>query len=137
MTDTRSHFTIGGAFARTWWISAAIDVVLLIIGLIAGFSYANINGIFSALSGWILAVCFCEINALITVLLDKMGLKSSNYLVAMMQLWGFKILAVIILGWILLNFVPQNNAVFYFMLVFSACIFTMKNIIISATARIL
>ncbi|TCD54033.1 hypothetical protein EJ419_05055 [Alloscardovia theropitheci] len=137
MSDLRSRYTIGGAFARSLWVTAIVDVIVLFIALIAGFSYANVVGIFSVISAWVLGVCFSEINPLIAMILDKLGLKANSYLVGMLQLWGLKILFVIVLGAILLTFVPRNTAVFCLVLVFSVAIFTIKNVIISALARVL
>ncbi|WP_018143187.1 hypothetical protein [Alloscardovia criceti] len=134
---SQNRFTIGAAFERTWWVSAIVDGLMLVLSLCAGYFYAQWTGVISALMAWILALLFSETNAVITVILDKIGLTSSTYTMGMMQLWGVKIALVIVIGALMLAFVPYNLGMFCFTLVFTVIVCTMKNVIISARARIL
>ncbi|MBS6346895.1 hypothetical protein [Alloscardovia omnicolens] len=137
MKKSRLGFTLGSAFARTSTISIIIDAVMLILGLFAGFMNANWSGFFSALCGWILAIVFSETNAVITVILDALKIKSKQYIIFLIQLWGLKLIAVCALGAIFLSFVSLKTAVFFFLLVFTVFVCTIKNLIITATAQIL
>ena len=117
MKKSRLGFSLGSAFARTSTISIIIDAVMLVLGLFAGFMNANWSGFFSALCGWILAIVFSETNAVITVILDALKIKSKQYIIFLIQLWGLKLIAVCALGAIFLSFVSLKTAVFFFLLV--------------------
>ncbi|WP_418968951.1 hypothetical protein [Alloscardovia omnicolens] len=137
MKKLRLGFTLGAAFARTWTVTLVVDFLMLVLASIAGFLYAQWTGLLSAVSAWFLALCFCETNAAITVLLDALKVKSRNYIVALIQLWGLKLLFVCVLGTLIITFAPLRMAVFCLVIVFTVFVCTIKNLIITATARIL
>ncbi|OTA26117.1 hypothetical protein B9G54_06040 [Alloscardovia macacae] len=137
MMAESAGYTIGRAFTRAWWVTALIDLVVLGASAWSGWSMAGWLGLSSAGAGWLLAVLFSEVNSAIMALLDHFGVRAQQYLVLMMQLWGAKLLVVVVLGGLYLCFAPYHLTVFCFVLVFTTLVTTVKNGIISAFARIL
>ncbi|MFD0704157.1 hypothetical protein ACFQY8_00085 [Alloscardovia venturai] len=135
--NPRFPFTLGGAFFRLKWVTLGVDAVLLTASIVCAAVYVPSHGAISGLCGWTLAIIFSEFNSLIARILDHYGVKGAQYTIGLMLMWGMKLLVAIGVGTLMLSYVPLHMKAFLIVLVAVVAVITVKNVIITAKARVL